>query len=440
MIILASMEAGLDALICAHKEVFANWVRVSQSGPVPATKWDFANQTLAEQRVNFLDKSYTPICRNHLTDDHLTVLRYVTRQRTQPVIESLLSVGDIDKYGDKRNADVYLTESHRIGVSLMRALWDCLQTSVPLVNDTDSVVFDAIKRLRKEAGMRVEGGTGTAKLVAEVVRSIIPPDIRVLLPQIADIFTKEEGIQGAEELKSYRLVEIQSIVTPGSEWYVTHGVPQQEQEGIQNQVFHHDVNGGEDDNARVPNTVLAWVVDISKDPGPIGTLVSHESLACETLKLRNNAPPTQDVGLQELILEKTGNQSASRRPRRSCTLCQVGNLTPQAQHDVLRSTDPRNPYSVSSCGYDSFLFDARVFHAGKGNPMQAKFRTEVLFFLFTSDCFAVTASREIPFKRHRKHEVSINPAKKKITRKRTKRMCPHPKLVNQALPAPTQVP
>ena len=419
------MEAGLDALVCAHKEVFENWVPHSQSGPVPlATKWEFANQRLAEQRVNFLEKSYTPICRNHLTDDHLTVLRYITRQRTQPVIESLSSVDDIYKYGNQRNAEENLTESHRIGVSLMRALWDCLQTSAPLVNDTDNVVFDAVKRLRKQAGTRVEGGTSTAKLnaniTAEVVRSIIPPDIRVLLPQIADILTKEEGIQGAEELKSYRLVEIQSIVTPGSEWYVTHGVPQQEQEGIQNQVFHHDVNGGEDDNARVPNTVLAWVVDISKDPGPIGTLVSHESLACETLELRNSAAPTQDVGFQQLISEITGPGSASDsgRPRRVCAQYQVANLPPQAQHAVLSSTDPRNPYSVSSCDYNSFLFDTRVFHAGKGNPNRAKFRTEVLFFLFTSDSFAVTASRQYPFKRLRKNEVSINPAEKKITRKR----------------------
>ena len=422
------MEAGLDALVCANKEVFANWVPHSQSGPVPlVTKWEFANQRLAEQRVNFLEKSYTPICRNHLTDDHLIVLRYITRQRTQPVIKNLKSVDDIYKYGNQRNAEENLTESHRIGVSLMRALYDCLQTLVRLVDDTDDVVFDAVKRLRKQAGTRVEGGTSTAKLnaniTAEVVRSIIPPDIRVLLPQIADILTEKEGIQEAEELKSYRLVEIQSIVTPGSEWYKAKRVPPEEQEGIENQVFHHDVNGGENEDARVPNTVLAWVVDISEDPRPIGTLVAHESLACETLQLKNSAPPTQNLELQQLILELEKRPEATLnkgRPQRLCTLCQVQNLPPRKQHDLLTSTDPRNPFNVSSCGYNSFLFDARVFHAGKGNPTRAEFRTNVLFFLFTSDSFAGTASSQYPFKRVRKNEVSINPAEKKITRKRNR--------------------
>ena len=85
--ILFSMEECSDALVCAHKEVFADWVPHSRSVPVPlATKWEFANETLAEQRVNFLDKSYTPICRNHPEEDHLIVLRYITHQRTQPVI------------------------------------------------------------------------------------------------------------------------------------------------------------------------------------------------------------------------------------------------------------------------------------------------------------------------------------------------------------------
>ena len=231
-------------------------------------------------------------------------------------------------------------------------------------------------------------------------------------------------MQEAEELKSYRLVEIQSIVTPGSEWYKTHGVPPDKQEGIQNQVFHHDVSGGEDDDVRVPNTVLAWVVDISEDPRPIGTLVAHESLACETLQLKNSAPPTQNLGLQQLIVELgTSDPEATLnkgRPQRLCTLCQVQNLPPRKQHDLLTSTDPRNPFNVSSCGYNSFLFDARVFHAGKGNPTRAEFRTNVLFFLFTSDSFAGTASSQYPFKRVRKNEVSINPAEKKITRKRNR--------------------